>query len=128
LETITLAFWISFAITLLLLVAALVTGFTHRRSVHLWLGPSAVVALVVAIVLAVLMGRLRVFPEGPMRVHRVFATTAGILAVVVVATGLRLVRRPEGRKMHRAAVLTFMAFALAASGTGVWAFSLSVPR
>lgn len=126
-EPITLAFWISFPVTLLLLVAALVTGLTRKRKVHLVLGPLALVSLTIAIVLAVLMGKTRVFPPEEMRIHRMIATTAGVLAILVALTGIRLVYSPRARLAHKIVVFVFMVAALAASGTGIWVFTLSKP-
>ena len=124
----TLAFWISFPVTLLLLGVALFTGLTHRRRAHLVCGPVALVSLGIAIVFAVLMGKLRVFPPQEMRLHRMIATTAGLLAILVAVTGIWLYYSPRMRKVHKALVLVFIVAALGASGTGIWVFTLSTPR
>lgn len=124
-QPIIVAFWISFLVTLALLFAALRTGLSRQRRRHLWLGPVAMVSLTVAIVLAVLMGKVRQFPEEPMRIHRYIATTASVLGLLVIATGIWLWRSPRPRRLHRYVVFAFLAAAVAASSTGVWVFALS---
>ena len=127
-EPITLAFWIAFPVTLVLLGCALVTGLTRRRRLHLKLGPLALLSLLVAIVLAVEMGRMRVFPEAEMRIHKVIALIASSLAIAVAITGLWLIKNPRVRRLHKVCVLFFLCAAVVASGTGIWVFTLSTPR
>jgi hypothetical protein len=91
------------------------------------------VLLGVAIVMAEQLGRARSFPQSEMRVHLVFAKTAAVLVLPVVITGVLLARARGSRvrtwrRAHRVCVIVFLAAALAATGTGVWVFSLSEVR
>lgn len=121
-------FWIAFAVTLLLLAVALVSGLRGKRRLHLFAGPAAVLALAVTVVLTEQLMRGYAFPAQPLRVHLWFAKGAGVLGVAVVATGLWLWRRPTARRWHRFCVLAFAAAALLATGTGIWAFTLAEPK
>jgi hypothetical protein len=109
--------------TVLLLAAALYTGLTRRRRPHLWLGPAAIVALAVAIVLTEELMRRYTFPPAALRVHLTFAYAGGLLALPVAATGVWLWRRPAARRWHRLAVWIWLASVLAATGTGLWMFA-----
>lgn len=126
--TITFWFWLLFATTLVLLGATLASGFRGRRRMHLRLAPVLLAALGITIVLAERMGEARRFPAAEMRIHLWFAKSATLLVLPVVVSGLLLLRRPGARIWHRVAVLVFLAAALTATGTGIWAYSLSVPR
>jgi hypothetical protein len=63
-----------------------------------------------------------------MGVHRVFATAAGLLGLLVAITGLVLLRRPSARRWHRYVVFAFVAFALGATGTGLWIWTGAMPK
>ncbi len=121
-------FWTLFPITLALLIGALWTGCRKIRRVHLVLAPLSLVFLGVAIILAVRMGRTRIFPPDEMRTHRMIATAAALLVLPVIASGLALVRSPRWRRVHRVCVILFFFTALVATGTGVWVFTMSTPR
>ncbi len=121
-------FWIVFPITLALLIGALWTGSRGIRRVHLILAPVSLVFLGVAILLAVRMGQTRNFPPDEMRIHRMFATSAALLALPVIASGLALFRSPRWRRVHRVCVILFFFTALVATGTGVWVFTMSTPK
>lgn len=120
-------FWVSFLLTLALLVAALVTGWGGWRRVHLRLGPIALLSLAVTVVMAERLGKARVFPEEEMVIHLWFAKSAALLAVLVGGTGIYLWRTGRGRLVHRVCVLLFLLLTLIATGTGVWAFGMSTP-
>jgi Na+/H+-dicarboxylate symporter len=126
-------FWIAFGAALAALGAALLTGRARRRRLHLWVAPAALVLLGVAIVMAEQLGRARAFPPAQMRVHLVFAKAAACLVLPVVVSGVLLARARGGkerrwRRAHGICVAVFLVAALAATGTGVWVFSLSTPR
>lgn len=123
--TTTQMFWTAFGATLVGLAATLFTGFTRRRRAHLWAAPTTIVLLAVAIVFAERLLRDHEFPAAPMRVHLLFAKSAAALVVPVVITGLGLLRRPGWRRAHLLCVALFVAATLTATGTGIWAFSLS---
>ena len=124
----TLPFWISFVVTVLLLVAALVTGFGRRRRAHLWIGPLTMVVLTVTIVLTEQLMKQYDFPPDELAFHMWFAKAGGLLALPVIATGLWLWRRPEARRWHRAAVIVWLVSVLAATATGLWLFGLGVAK
>lgn len=121
-------FWISFAVTLLLVTGTVVSGLRRRRRVHLVCALSAVSSLVLTIVLAERMGATRRFPAAEMRVHLWFAKSAALMVLPVALSGLALWRRPRWRPLHRAAVVLFLLLTVIASGTGVWVYGLSTPK
>ncbi len=118
----TLPFWIAFVVTVVLMVAALATGWTRRRKLHLWLGPLTMVALTITIVLTEELMRRYEFPADTMRTHLWFAKAGGLLALPVIVTGVWLWRRPSARVWHRIAVLVWLVSVLVATGTGLWMF------
>ena len=127
-DTVTILFWIFLPLTLAGLCAAVFTGKRGKRRLHLILAPSTLGLLAVTIFLAEQMGRVRIFPEDELRIHLWFAQSAAVLALPVIFTGIMLVRRPGWRRVHFVCVLLFLAVAVTATCTGVWAFSLSTPK
>lgn len=121
-------FWCMFVVTLAALGAALWSGLTARRRWHLWLGPLGLLSLAVTILLAERLARQRDFPPDVLRIHLFFAQAGALLALPVVVTGLALARNPRWRRWHRSAVIVFALVAVAATGTGIWMFSLSTPK
>jgi hypothetical protein len=121
-------FWAMFCLTAAMLAVAMHSGYRGRRRRHLAAAPVALLCLAGAILLAEQMARARLFPPEPMRIHLVFAKLGVLLVVPVVVTGLLLWRAPRWRRWHRLAVFLFLAGVLAATGTGIWVFSQSVPR
>ncbi|MBL9079151.1 MAG: hypothetical protein JNL08_16735 [Planctomycetes bacterium] len=119
----TLPFWIAFVATVLLLVASLVTGWTRRRRLHLWLGPLTMVALGFAVVFTEELVRRYEFPPDVLRTHLWFAKAGGVLALPVVVTGIWLWRQPRARRWHKLAVYVWLLAVLTATGTGLWMFS-----
>jgi general stress protein CsbA len=124
----TVPFWIAFVVTVVLMVAALVTGWTRRRRLHLWLGPLTMVALTITIVLTEELVRRYEFPAQVLRTHLWFAKAGGLLALPVIATGVWLWRRPRARVWHRIAVLVWLVSVLCATGTGLWMFAQGTPK
>jgi hypothetical protein len=124
----TLPFWIAFAATVLLLVAALFTGLTRKRKAHLWIGPLTIVSLTIAIVLTEqLMGHYS-FPADELAFHLIFAKAGGLMALPVVITGIWLWRTERARIWHRVAVILWLLCVLTATGTGLWMFSLGTAK
>jgi uncharacterized membrane protein len=121
-------FWLSFVLTVATMGGALASGLARNRRHHLWLGPVAIVCLAVAIYFAEQLGAARVFPPDEMRIHLWFAKAGGLLALPVVVTGLLLLRMPRLRRLHRYCVYLFVVAVLAATGTGIWVYTLSTPR
>ena len=124
----TVPFWIAFVVTVLLLVAALLTGATKRRRVHLVVGPLTMIALTVAIILTEQLLRSYEFPAGDLAFHLVFAKAGGLLAVPVIATGVWYWRSAKARLWHRAAVILWLVAVLTATATGLWLFSVGTPK
>jgi hypothetical protein len=122
------AFFTALFLTVALMLASLWTGLRRLRRLHLWFGPLTIASLAVAVVFAVRLGRSYAFAPGPMAVHRVFAVLAGLLGVLLAATGLLLLRRPALRAWHRRCALTFAAAAICATATGLWIWSGAVPK
>ena len=124
----TTLFWIFFSLTLIGLAVTLITGLLAQRRLHLVLGPTCVVLLVVTIVMAERMTANRSFPPHEMAIHLWFAKTAAALMLPVIVTGLVLWRTARWRRLHFWCVVAFLVMAVTASGTGVWVFSLSTPK
>ena len=121
-------FWISFAITLLLVGGTVFTGLSHRRRVHVGFALCTVASLIGTIVLAERLGAARNFPAAEMRVHLWFAKSAALAVVPVVLTGVALWRWRRARWAHRAAVALFLLLTVIATATGTWAYGLSTPK
>lgn len=119
------SFWISFSVTLVLLIATIASGLRRRRVAHLVFALLAVGLLTLTIVLAERVGAARTFPPGPMRIHLWFAQSAACMVLPVVVTGVVLWRRPGFRWAHRVAVLVFLLLTVSASATGTWVFGMS---
>jgi hypothetical protein len=122
------AFFTALFLTVALMLASLWTGLRRLRRQHLWLGPLTIASLAMAVVLAIRLGRSYTFAPGPMAIHRVFAVLAGLLGLVVAATGLLLLRRPALRAWHRRCALTFAVAAVCATVTGLWIWSGATPK
>ena len=118
----TVPFWIAFFTTVVLLLAALFTGWTRRRRLHLWLGPLTMVGLTITIVLTEELASCYEFPQDVLATHLVFAKAGGLLALPVIVTGIWLWRSERARKWHRACVLVWLVSVVAATGTGLWMF------
>lgn len=118
----TVPFWTAFIATVLLLVAALFSGFTRRRKIHLWLGPLTIISLAIAIVLTEQLMRHYTFPPEELAFHLIFAKAGGLMAIPVVVTGIWLWRSERARKWHRVMVFLWLASVVTATGTGLWMF------
>lgn len=125
-------FWAFFSATLAGLGATVWMGMRRRRRAHLLFAPMALALLAVTIFFAEQMARTRVFPADRMRIHLWFAKSAALLVLPVVVSGIVLARcpgpAPRARRAHRVCVGLFLVGAVAATGTGIWVFSLSRPQ
>lgn len=121
-------FWIAFIATLVLIAAALITGFRGIRKLHLVLGPGAMVMLVVAIVLTEQLARRYEFPAEALRIHLFFAKSAAFLALPVIGTGIWYWRSRRARRWHLVSIFVWLAATLTATGTGLWMFSGAVMK
>jgi len=121
-------FWISFALTLLLVTLTVVQGYRRRRRSHLVLALVSVGLLTLTIVFAERLGATRNFPRAEMRVHLWFAKSATLSVLPVVFTGVGLWYRPRWRLVHRSAVFLFLLLTVAATATGTWAYGLSTEK
>lgn len=121
-------FWFFTVLTLVGLVATLVTGRCGFRKYHLRLAPLTIGFLVITIVFAERLAMIRDFPEEEMRIHLYFAWSAAILVFPVVASGLGYRAKPALRKVHLVCVILFTIAAVAATSTGIWVYSMSTPK
>lgn len=115
-------FWISFAVTLGLLVTSLISGLRGGRRVHLVTGPLTLVMLGITIACTKILIRNYEFPPEQLSFHLKFSITATCAALPVLLTGLWLWKCPAARVWHRIAVYSFVVLALLATGTGIWLF------
>ncbi len=119
----TLWFWLAFGLTVVLLVAAICTGLSKRRRLHLWLGPLTMLSLVVTIVLTEKLMLRYDFPADLKAIHLPCAKAGGLLALPVIITGLLLWRREQWRRWHRGALVVWLVSVLLATSTGLWMFA-----
>ncbi len=124
---VTIAFWIALLLTVFGLLLTVRSGRQAQRQSHLIRALVTIVLLTIAVFLALELGQQRDFPERPMAIHKIFSRSAAYLVLPVVISGCMLWRRPKWRFMHRLFVYLFLFAALCATGTGIWAFSLSTP-
>jgi len=124
----TTVFWVCFSLTLLALFVAFGAGLRRARRLHLVTAPLSLVLLTVTVLLTEALVAARDFPPDAMDTHLPLAKTAGGLALVVAVTGVYLWRTGRGRRCHFWCVVAFMLCAVAATVTGLWAFSLSTVR
>lgn len=116
-------FWVALGATVALLALALFTGLRRTRRTHLMAGPAAMGALVVAVLMTENLSRRYEFEANAKAIHLVCAKTGGILALLVVLTGVWLWRNPRVRRLHAFTVWLFVTGTLVATGTGIWMFS-----
>jgi len=123
-----LPFWLCLVVTVVLMVATLVTGWRRRRRAHLWLGPLTMVALAATIVLTEQLMARYDFPADVRAIHLPCAKAGGLLALPVVLTGVWLWQRPAARRWHQIAVYVWLVSVLIATGTGLWMFGHGVAK
>lgn len=122
-----LLFWLAFTVTVALLGCALVTGRRGRRRPHYWSVAGFVVALAVTIFLTESIVRALEFPRDALDFHLRFAMGATYLLLPVLATGALMAWKGgmRIRWAHRITVVVFVLAVLAATGTGIWIFTLA---
>lgn len=121
-------FWTAFVATVALIVVSLISGYRGGRRVHLITGPLTLVALVFAVMQTEALMRRYDFPQDELNTHLIFAKFGGAMALPVLLTGIWLWRRPQARVWHRIAVWLWLLGVLAATGTGLWIFTLATPK
>lgn len=124
----TVPFWISFVTTVVVMAAALATGWKRQRGPHMVLGILTMVSLGVTIWLTEELVRSYDFPADVKRTHLWFAKTGGLLALPVIVTGVALWRTEKARRWHKIAVYVWIVSVLTATGTGLWMFSQGTLR
>ncbi len=122
-------FLASFGVTLVLLLGVVWTGFRARRRVHLPLVACTVAMLVVTILFAERLGQhLDIESAGPITpIHLALAKAATLSFLLPLVTGIRTLRNPRGRRLHRYAAFTALVLTVAAAGTGTAMWLLSDP-
>lgn len=121
-------FYIALAITVVLLVATLFTGFRRRRRAHVPLAVSTVLALLAAIYFAETIGSFWNFPKWPLRIHLSFAWAGTILLLPVIVSGVLALRREGPAPGHKKIVFAFLAAVGCAICTGIWIFLVGSPK
>ena len=118
------------ALTILLAGVTALLGRAARRRAHVVSAALTSGTLFYTIYRAEVLGRVLVIPFTIKVIHLVFANTAFVAFLVVVATGLRLLRLEERqrRRWHRRAVVTFLVATVIATATGTWMLLQSQPR
>jgi hypothetical protein len=121
------AFWSSLALTVVILVAAIVLAKMHRVTSHIGAVAAFVASLLVTLVFAERLGQRFDFDATPRTIHLSFAfTTAGALLAPLV-TGFRRWRGTGSLAAHKLCVGVFLVLVGCAVSTGVWMFSTRHP-
>ncbi len=123
-----LGFWLSFVLTVLLLVVTLASGLRGRRRLHLLTGPLTMASLALTIVLTEQLLARYDFPADVKAIHLPCAKAGGLLALPVIASGIWYWRRPRARNWHRAAIVVWLLAVALATTTGLWMFAHGTPR
>lgn len=123
--SITVGFLVFLTLTVLLLVAVILTGFKAKRKVHLRLVAITIVSLATAIYYAERLGTLydleasgRIYP-----IHLWIAKAATVSYVLPLVTGFLTLKNPGMRRRHRWCAFLVVTLTLAAAVTGaamVW--------
>ena len=121
-------FFVALGLTAVAVVLTVRSGRRGDRRSHVLRALLTVALLIVSIVLALMLGQARNFPDPAMAIHKVIARTAGLLVLPVIFTGIMLWRRPGWRIVHRACVYGLIIALAVAIVTGTWVFSLSTPK
>jgi len=117
-----------FAVTVVLLLAALVAGRRRARRTHVAFVAGTVLALGATIVQAERMGRGLAFDPTLFRIHMVLAfTTLGVVALQAVL-GLRAWRRPEARRAHGIGAVAFLVLVVLTTVAGTLMWRSARPR
>lgn len=120
-------FFAALAVTVVLLVVALVLAHRHDARGHIKAVVGFVALLLVTLYFAEQLGRRFTFAETPKRVHLGLAfTTAGFLLVPLI-TGVQHWRGRMRRETHSRLALVFLLLTLSSVVTGVWMLSTRTP-
>lgn len=123
-----ITFFVALALTTVGVVVTMRAGRRGDRGSHLRRALATVALLIVTIVLALMLGKARDFPDPAMAIHKAIARTTGFLVLAVIFTGIMLWRRPGWRRVHRTCVYVTAVMLVVAIVTGTWAFCLSTPK
>lgn len=121
-------FLANLALTVVMLAVTLWTGKTGRRRAHFTAAPSTVVVLALAIWQAELFGKGYDFDTLRLRVHLICAGLALASLPGTVWSGLKLVRHPQVRAVHRRWVFAFVVLTVLAVLTAGWMFLSATPK
>ena len=118
----------SVVVLVALLIADVITGLRGARKAHLILVACTVPMLALAIYEADSVGRFYTFGRTILTIHLTLAKTATLAVLPVAASGLWVLRTGRCRRVHFWIVMGFLAFAAAASVTGVLLFTDATPK
>lgn len=121
-------FLANLAATVLLLAVTLVTGKTGRRRAHFIAAPVTVVVLALAIWQAELYGQGYDFDSTRLTIHLCFAGLSLASLPGTVWSGLRLVSRPQVRRVHQRWVAVFVLCTVLSVLTAGWMFLSATPK
>ena len=119
---------LSLGLTLAVAAMTALLGRLSRRRTHVASAVATTLAFAYTVYLAeVLGGRLQI-PRPILVVHLVFANLATLAYLVVVVSGVRLLRREaaERRRLHRRAIVALAVLALLATASGLYMLTRSV--
>lgn len=118
---------LNLALTVLFLIATILSGHRGKRRAHYVLVVITVVMLALAITQAELFGRDFTFEALRLQIHLGFAFTALASLPGVVWSGLALRSKPAMRGKHRFWVCSFVSLTVLAVVTALWMLSNAVP-
>lgn len=124
----TITFFAALGLTAVSVLVTMRSGRRGDRRAHLQRALVTVGLLIATVVLALMVGQVRDFPDPAMAIHKVIARITGFLVLTVIFTGIMLWRRPGWRTLHRGCVYLMAVVLVIAIATGTWAFSLSTPK
>jgi len=104
----------------LALLAAIVSGRSGRRRLHVVIVGLAVTLLAAAVWQAELYGQHLEFEPGRLRLHLALATATLACLPLVAWTGLAVVRERGRKSTHRWWVVAFMTLAVCAIASALW--------
>lgn len=118
---------LNLALTVLFLIATILSGHRGKRRAHYVLVVITVVMLALAITQAELFGRDFTFEALRLQIHLGFAFTALASLPGVIWSGLALRTRPSARPKHKFWVWSFVGLTVMAVITALWMLSNAVP-
>ncbi|MEZ6186298.1 MAG: hypothetical protein R3F62_14985 [Planctomycetota bacterium] len=118
-------FFAALGVTVLTLVATLITGFRHMIRAHIASVIAFLVVFLATVAAAELLGNHYTFKQPSKAIHLTLAFTTSFGALFPLVTGVLHWRNRDSLQRHKLAAFTWVAFVLATLGTGTWMLSVA---